>query len=83
MFASKYSLNEAELQRWAPAMKIILDHLAKGRNERTKILQSLVKDYTKYDQDILKILKYLEHERKIDGIKDEYGWVWHLAEQVE
>jgi hypothetical protein len=83
MFANKYSLNEAEKKRWTPAMQIILNHLAKRKNERTKILQSLVIQYIKYDQDILKILKYMEQERMIEGIKDEYGWVWSLAGPVE
>jgi hypothetical protein len=53
-------LTDAEIGRFAPAMQIIVDHLAKHKDERTVILQSLIQAYFKHSHKPLKILKYME-----------------------
>jgi hypothetical protein len=83
MLGKRKILNDAEIIRLAPAMQVIINHLSKRKNERTAILQSLIQEHIKYKQEPLKILKYMEQERMIDGEKGEYGWVWSIAKQIE
>ena len=83
MLGKRKILNEAEIKRLTPAMQIILGHLAKRKNERTIILQSLIPGYIKQRQETLKILKYMEQEGMVEGEKGEYGWVWKLTDPIE
>jgi hypothetical protein len=83
MLGKRKILNDAEIERFTPAMKIILDHLSKHKNERTLNLESLIQEYIKSRQEPLKILKHMEQEGMIEGEKCEYGWLWCIARPLE
>jgi hypothetical protein len=60
MLGKRKILTDAKIGRFAPAMQIIVDHLAKHKDERTVILLSLIQVCIKHKHEPLKILKHME-----------------------